>query len=277
MSTALAGEDCCKSIAKTSGNVNKYNFAGRHCVVTGAGKGIGLAVTEALLDAGASVLAVSRTADDLDRLQASLTAEAAGRLNTAAVDLADCHALQQTLEGYGDIDFLVNNAGVALCSPLLETKVEDFDTTMAVNVRAALVGIQVVARNLIARRASGGAIVNVSSQASTLAFPSHTSYCASKAAMDMLTKSTALELGPHGIRCNAVNPTVVMTAMGRANWSDPNKAGPMLRGTPLGRFAEVDEVVKPILFLLSEQAGMVTGHCMPVEGGFLSCATLAQP
>lgn len=264
-------------VANASGSGNIYDFTGRRCVVTGAGKGIGFAIAEALLDAGASVLAVSRTAADLDRLRASLAAEAAGRLETAAVDLADCHALQQTLERYGCIDFLVNNAGVALCSPLLETSVEDFDTTMAVNVRAALLSIQVVARNLIARRASGGAIVNVSSQASMLALPSHTSYCASKAAMDMLTKTAALELGPHGIRCNAVNPTVVMTAMGRANWSDPAKAGPMLRGTPLGRFAEVDEVVKPVLFLLSEQAGMVTGHCMPVEGGFLSCATLAQP
>jgi len=233
-------------------------------------------VTEALLDAGASVLAISRTAADLECLQANLTTEAAGRLKAVAVDIADCHTLQQTLERYGDIDFLVNNAGVALCSPLLETSIEDFDTTMAVNVRAALVSTQVVARNIIARKASGGAIVNVSSQASMVALPSHTSYCASKAAMDMLTKTTALELGPHGIRCNAVNPTVVMTAMGRANWSDPSKAGPLLRGTPLGRFAEVDEVVKPILFLLSEQAGMVTGTCMPVEGGFLSCATLAQ-
>lgn len=271
----MAGEGGGNPVVEISGNVNKYNFAGKRCVVTGAGKGLGLAVTEAILDAGASVLAVSRTGADLDRLQASLTSESAGRLKTAVVDLSDCQALQQSLESYGDIDFLVNNAGVALISPLLETSAEDFDTTMAVNVRAALVSIQVVARNLIARKANGGAIVNVSSQASMVALPSHTSYCASKAAMDMLTKSTALEMGPYGIRCNAVNPTVVMTAMGRANWSDPCKAGPMLRGTPLGRFAELDEVVKPILFLLSEQAGMVTGTCMPIEGGFLSCATLA--
>ncbi|KAG8565096.1 hypothetical protein GDO81_012711, partial [Engystomops pustulosus] len=92
---------------------------------------------------------------------------------------------------------------------------------------------------------------------------------ATKGALDMMTKVMALELGPKKIRVNCVNPTVVMTDMGRANWSDAQKAAPMLNRIPLGRFAEVDDVVHSVLFLLSDKSAMITGACLPVDGGFL--------
>merc|ERR1719370_2454787 len=107
-----------------------------------------------------------------------------------------------------------------------------------------------------------GSIVNVSSQASQAALTDHTIYCG--------TKVAALELGPKKIRVNAVNPTVTMTAMGKVGWSDPAKAGPMLAKIPLGRFAEVEDVVNCILFLLSEKAAMVNGVTLPIDGGFLA-------
>ncbi|XP_053150460.1 L-xylulose reductase isoform X3 [Hemicordylus capensis] len=129
---------------------------------------------------------------------------------------------------------------------------------------------EIVARKLIARGAPG-AIVNVSSQASHRALADHTVYCSTKSALDMLTKTMALELGPHRIRVNSVNPTVVMTAMGRLNWTDPQKAGPMINRIPLGKFAEVDDVVNSILFLLGDQSNMTTGAMLPVDGGFLAC------
>jgi len=116
----------------------------------------------------------------------------------------------------------------------------------------------------------GGSIVNVSSQASQVGLVDHTSYCASKAAQDALTRCMAVELGKHGIRTNSVNPTVVLTDMGRLAWSDPVKAGPMLSRIPTGRFAEVDDVVSVVLFLLSDNAAMVNGSALPVDGGFLS-------
>nr|KAF6415457.1 dicarbonyl and L-xylulose reductase [Molossus molossus] len=128
---------------------------------------------------------------------------------------------------------------------------------------------QIVARDLIARGAPGS-IVNVSSQASQRALTNHSVYCATKGAMDMLTKVMALELGPHKIRVNAVNPTVVMTPMGKANWSDPRKAKTILDRIPLGRFAEVENVVDFILFLLSDRSSMTTGSTVPVDGGFLA-------
>uniref|UniRef100_A0A8C6XSK1 Dicarbonyl and L-xylulose reductase n=1 Tax=Naja naja TaxID=35670 RepID=A0A8C6XSK1_NAJNA len=141
--------------------------------------------------------------------------------------------------------------------------------SFSVNLRAVLQVSQIFAQKLIARGAPG-VIVNVSSQASQRAMLNHTVYSATKSALDMLTKSMALELGPHKIRVNCVNPTVVMTNMGRLNWSDPQKSGPMLSRIPLGKFAELDDVVNGILFLLSDQSNMTTGATLPIDGGFLS-------
>lgn len=118
----------------------------------------------------------------------------------------------------------------------------------------------------------GAAIVNVSSLAAHVGIADHSVYSATKAALDALTRSLALELGPErGIRVNSVNPTVVLTSMGRANWSDAAKSGPLLANIPLRRFAELHEVVEPIVFLLSGRSSFVSGHCLPVEGGYLAC------
>nr|XP_031531820.1 L-xylulose reductase [Vicugna pacos] len=185
------------------------------------------------------------------------------------VDLGDWEATQRALEGVGPVDLLVNNAGVALLQPFLEVTKEACDISFDVNLRAVIQVSQIVARGLIARGAPGS-IVNVSSQASQRALTNHSIYSSTKSALDMLTKGMALELGPHKIRVNAVNPTVVMTPMGQANWSDPQKAKTMLDRIPLGRFAEVENVVDTILFLLSDRSSMITGATVPLDGGFLA-------
>ncbi|KAM3921950.1 L-xylulose reductase-like [Leptodactylus fuscus] len=238
-------------------------FTGRRALVTGAGKGIGRSTVRALRAAGAEVIALSRSPEDLE----SLARECPG-VQTVCVDLGDWSATEAALSNIGAVDLLVNNAGVALLQPFLEVTREAFDRSFDVNVRAAILVSQVVARQMI-QRGVGGAIVNVSSQASQVALKDHAVYCATKGALDMLTKVMALELGPKKIRVNCVNPTVVMTDMGRANWSDTQKAAPMLNRIPLGRFAEVDEVVHSILFLLSDKSAMITGSCLPVDGGYL--------
>jgi len=167
------------------------------------------------------------------------------------------------------MDGLVNNAAVAICEPFLEVKPEDFDLMFNANVKQVINVSQIVAKKMISE-GKPGSIVNVSSQASQAALADHTIYCGTKGALDMITKVAALELGPKNIRVNAVNPTVTMTAMGKVGWSDPAKAGPMLAKIPLGRFAEVEDVVNCILFLLSEKAGMVNGVTLPIDGGFLA-------
>ncbi|XP_053561641.1 L-xylulose reductase [Bombina bombina] len=243
----------------------EISFSGRRALVTGAGKGIGRATVKALHAAGAEVTALSRSSGDLD----SLAKECPG-VQTICVDLADWKTTEAALSSLGPIDLLVNNAGVALLQPLLEVTEEAFDRSFAVNVKAALLVSQVVARQMI-ERGVPGSIVNVSSQASQRALQDHAVYCATKGALDMLTKVMALELGSKQIRVNAVNPTVVMTDMGRIGWSDPQMAGSMLSRIPLGRFAEVEDVVHSILFLLSDKSSMITGSFLSVDGGFLAC------
>ncbi|PNJ87346.1 DCXR isoform 13, partial [Pongo abelii] len=223
----------------------ELGLAGRRVLVTGAGKGRG--TVQALHAAGARVVAVSRTQGDLD----SLVRECPG-IEPVCVDLGDWEATERALGSVGPVDLLVNNAAVALLQPFLEVTKEAFDRSVEVNLRAAIQVSQIVARGLIARGVPG-AIVNVSSQGSKRAVTNHSVYCSTKGALDMLTKVMALELGPHKIRVNAVNPTVVMTPMGQAAWSDPHKAKTMLDRIPLGKFAEVEHVVDAILFLLSDR------------------------
>lgn len=136
------------------------------------------------------------------------------------------------------------------------------------HLRAAMVLAQEVSSRLIQARRPG-AIVNVSSTASRLGQAGHTAYGASKAALDSLTRSMAVELGPHGIRVNAVNPTVTLTDMASRVWSDPARSTPLLDRIPLGRFAEPHEVADVVLYLLGDGAAMINGVCLRVDGGHL--------
>lgn len=238
-------------------------FDQQRILVTGAGKGIGRQIALTLAEAGARLVALSRSADDLARLRAETGCD------TITCDLSDAAATRAAAEQAGPVDGLVNNAGISVPQSLLDTTPEAFDRTMAVNVRATLIVTQVVARAWIARR-HAGAIVNLSSQASHAALADHAAYCASKGAVDALTRVMALELGAHGIRVNALNPTVTLTPMGEMAWSDPAKSGPMLAKIPLGRFARPEEVADAVAFLLSRHAAMISGVSLPIDGGFLA-------
>lgn len=243
----------------------EITFTGKRALVTGAGKGIGRETVLALARCGAEVTAVTRTQTDLD----SLILECPS-VRPVCVDLANWEATEAALKDVGPVDLLVNNAACTSLQPFLDVSPEQFDMCFNINVKAVLHVSQVVARGMKAR-ASGGSIVNISSQASQCALRDHAVYCATKGALDMLTKVMALELGPFQIRVNSVNPTVVMTEMGRIGWSDPEKAKGMMSRIPLGKFAEVDDVVNSILFLLSDKSAMTNGVMLPVDGGFLAC------
>jgi L-xylulose reductase len=239
------------------------DFKGERIAVTGATKGIGRATAKLLAERGATVVAIGRDEADL----ASLAAETGAEVHV--VDLADPEAVRAAAQWILPIDRLVNNAGTTTLESFLETKVDSFQHLMAVNVIAAMVFSQEAAKDMIAR-GKKGAIVNVSSIASTLGLADHASYCSTKGALDSLTTVMATELGRHGIRVNAVNPTVVLTPMAVKAWSDPVKAGPMLARIPMGRFVQPEEVAEAIAFLLSDNAAMVNGVTLPVDGGFLS-------
>lgn len=237
------------------------DFSDKRVLVTGAGKGIGRATAELLAERGARVVALSRTVEDLESLRERIGCD------ICVVDLEDWRAAQSAVRDCLPIDLLVNCAGVVYLEPFLDTTPDTLDRTMAVNLRAPMVVAQAVAADLI-RRGEPGSIVNVSSIAAEVGTPNHTAYCASKAALDAMTRVMAVELGRAAIRVNSVNPVVTLTPMGEKAWSDPAKARPMLERIPLRRFAQPQEVAAAIAYLLSDDASMVNGVSLDVDGGF---------
>lgn len=236
-------------------------FAGKTVLVTGAGKGIGHATALLMAERGARVFALSRSASDLAALKDAIGCE------TRCVDLADANAAREAARLAQPVDLLVNCAGIAELAPFVDMSVDAFDITMAVNVRAAMIVAQACARSMI-ERGVAGSIVNVSSLSATVGLPLHAAYCASKGALDAMTRVMAVELGPHGIRVNTVNPVVTMTPMAEKAWSDPAKSGPMLARVPLRRFVQPFEVARTIAYLLGDDSSMVNGVSLAVDGGF---------
>ena len=241
---------------------------GRRALVTGASRGIGAAVAAGLAAAGADVVLNGRDRSALDAVAASLPRGV--RTAVLPADLADVDAVERlaadALSVFDGLDILVNNAGITFPELAADLTVAAWDATMAVNLRApallgALIGAAMAADG-------GGSIVNVSSLAGLRALGEHYAYAASKAALNMATKVLALELGPSGVRANAVCPTVVLTEMGQQVWGESQKAAPMLARIPLGRFGIPSDVADAVVFLASDASAMINGAEIPLDGGF---------
>ena len=242
-------------------------YDGKRALVTGAGKGIGRAIAIALMKGGADTYALSRTQADLD----SLEKEVPG-IKTVFCDVSDwdlTKSIVQDIIKEGPVELLVNNAGHGTLDAVGIINKEVAIETMKTNLLAAMNISQEVAQGLkIAVKE--GSIVNISSVCSTIAFPfvGLSSYSASKGGMDAMTRVMAMELGPHKIRINSVNPTAVWTELAQRSNKDLSK---MLSMTPVGRLAEVEDIVNATLFLLSDKAAMITGVSLPVDGGLIAC------
>jgi L-xylulose reductase len=236
---------------------------GRPVLVTGASGGIGGETVRQLAAAGADVIASGRSTEALE----ALAAETGARV--LPFDLASEASVRDALDGV-DVYGVVNCGGWGgeIATPQ-ETDIDVFDRVMSINARGALLVIKYTARSMI-RSGRGGSIVNVSSQASLVALHGHVSYGSSKAALDNITRVSALELGRHGIRVNSVNPTVVMTPMSAWYWGRDDVQGPFLEAMPLGRWATEAEIAAPIVFLLGDGASMITGVSLPIDGGYSS-------
>jgi len=239
-----------------------FRLEGKRALVTGASKGLGLACACALAQAGAAVTLVARQADELERVRAALS-DAGYRVDCLALDVTDLDAVQRALATQA-FDILVNNAGTNRPKPLDEISVDDYDSVMNLNVRAAYFLAQTVAR----RMPAGGSIINMSSQMGHVGAANRTLYCASKAAMEGMTKAMAVELGPVGIRANTLCPTFVETPMTRPFFERPGFRDEVLAKIPLGRLGQVEDIMGPLVFLASAASALVSGSALMVDGGW---------
>jgi L-xylulose reductase len=239
------------------------DFTGRAVLVTGASGGIGAATVRRLVSQGAAVYAGGRNAAELTRLADETGAR------PVPFDLTSEDEVRTAISGL-DLWGVVNCGGFGgeIATPQ-DTDIEVFDKVININARGSLLVIKHVTPGMI-DRGRGGSIVNVSSQASLVALPGHVSYGSSKAALDNITRVSALELGKYNIRVNSVNPTVVMTEMSAFYWGRPDIGPAFLEQMPLGRWATEDEIAAPISFLLSDDASMITGVTLPIDGGYTS-------
>ena len=233
----------------------------RVILVTGASGGIGAATVRMLIKEEAKVIASGRNEDKLTELATETGCD------VLPFDLASQVSVKAALSEI-EVFGIVNCGGWGgeIASPM-ETDLEVFDKVTSVNARGTLLVTKYASKGMI-KGGLGGSIVNVSSQASLVGLAGHVSYASSKGAVDAMTRVSALELGKHNIRVNAVNPTVVMTPMSEWYWGRDDIGGPLLEAMPLGRWATEEDCAAPIIFLLSDASAMISGVCLPIDGGF---------
>lgn len=229
-----------------------FALTGKVALVTGGASGIGEAITTAFTAKGARVATVDLAAAGEFRCDVS---------DAAAVDAT----VTAVLERYGKIDILVNSAGIARLGPAEDLSVADWDATLDVNLKGTFLMSQAVGRTMLAR--GSGTIINLASQAASVALQGHLAYCASKFAVVGLTKVLALEWAGRGVNVNSISPTVVLTELGRTAWSGP-KGDALKALIPTGRFAYPEEIAAAAVYLASSSANMVNGADLVVDGGY---------
>jgi NAD(P)-dependent dehydrogenase (short-subunit alcohol dehydrogenase family) len=238
-----------------------FGLKDRAILVTGASGGIGAATVRMLVAEGARVFASGRNGEVLAKLAAETGCA------PLPFDLTSEDDVRTALAGktfYGVVN--CGGWGGEIATPM-ETDTAVFDKVIDINARGTLLVTKYASQGMV-KAGKGGSIVNVSSQASLVGLAGHISYASSKGAVDAMTRVSALELGPYGIRVNAVNPTVVMTPMSAWYWGRGDIGGPFLKTMPLRKWATEDDCAAPIVFLLSDRAGMISGVCLPIDGGF---------
>ncbi|MEA2760624.1 MAG: hypothetical protein QOH65_3380 [Methylobacteriaceae bacterium] len=243
-----------------------FGLKGKRALVTGAGRGIGLAAASALAEAGAYVTLCARTNDEIDAA-ASAIRDRGGDAEAHVLDVTKLTDVDAFISDNEPFDILVNNAGTNRPAPFVEVTSEDFDLIFDINVRAAFFTAQAVARRLIAA-GRPGSIIQISSQMGHVGSPRRSVYCASKHALEGMTKAMALELAPHNIRVNSLAPTFVETAMTKPYFENPEFRNFVLGKIKLGRVAQLEDLMGAIVFLASDAALMMTGSSLVVDGGW---------
>jgi NAD(P)-dependent dehydrogenase (short-subunit alcohol dehydrogenase family) len=245
-----------------------YRLDGLRALVTGASKGIGRASAAALAMAGAEVVLAARSLPEMEATVAAL-AGADCRARAIPLDVTDRAAVRAAIAGHGPFDVLLNNAGTNIREPFLDVKDESLDALLDLNIRAMFTVAQAVAAGMV-EAARGGAIINLSSINGHVAGGNRSVYTASKHAVEGMTKAMAFELGPHGIRVNAIAPGFVETPLTRPVLEDPAFRARVVRSMPLGRVMTVEDITGAVVFLASPASRMITGASLVIDGGALT-------
>jgi NAD(P)-dependent dehydrogenase (short-subunit alcohol dehydrogenase family) len=243
-----------------------FRLDGRRALVTGAGRGIGLACASALADAGAHVTLAARTAKEIEEAADAIRARGQ-QAAPLMLDVRDVEATAKTIAAQPSFDILINNAGTNRPAPFTDVKVEDFDFVFSLNVRAAYFVAQAVARKLVEAK-KPGAIINMSSQMGHVGGPTRTVYCATKHAMEGFTKAMAIDLAPHKIRVNTIAPTFIETPMTRPFFQNEAFRTDTLKRIKLGRLGQLEDLTGAVVFLVSDAAALMTGTSLVVDGGW---------
>lgn len=243
-----------------------FRLDGRRALVTGAGRGIGLAAAAALADAGAHVVLAARTRSELDQVHAAIAA-AGGSSEVLVLDVLDDAAVRQAIASRPPFNILVNNAGINRPQPFIDFKTEDLDLLLDLNVRAAFIVAQTVARRMVESE-TRGVLIHISSQMAFTTGPGRTAYCATKAALEGLSRAIAAELAPNGIRSVTLCPTFVETPLAAEMLAKPGLRAFVLEKIKLGRIGQVEDLMGAIVYLASDAAGLVTGTHLLVDGGW---------
>ncbi len=242
-----------------------FRLDGRRALVTGGGRGLGVACAAALGQAGAHVLVAARTAAEIEEVAAAIRGDG-GSAEARVMDVHDPLAAA-AIAACGPVDILVNNAGTNRPAGFLDVTVEDYDAIMGLNLRAAFFVAQAVARGQVAA-GRGGVIIHMSSQMGHVGGARRTVYCASKSAVEGLTKAMAIDLAPHGIRVNSICPTFIETPLTRPFFEDAAFRADVLTRIKLGRLGQVEDLMGAVVFLASDAAALMTGTSVVVDGGW---------
>jgi NAD(P)-dependent dehydrogenase (short-subunit alcohol dehydrogenase family) len=254
-------------------NANPYSIAGKTALITGGSRGIGQAIAELFARQGAEVIICSRKQAGVDEVATAIRA-AGGKAHAFAAHVGKLDEIQALLRQMEErslkVDILVNNAGISPAAglDLCDTTPELWDKVMDVNLRGPFFLTAAIAKQMAQR--GGGSVVNISTTSALMAQPEIGTYCISKAALNMMTRVFARELGPKGIRVNAISCGVIKTAMGDHTMNDPQRYADMMKVNPLKRVGLPEEVAAAALFLASDASSYSSGQIFQVDGGVLS-------
>lgn len=240
-----------------------FDLTGQRALVTGAGRGIGLAAAAALSQAGAEVTLAARTEAEITQAAQNL----GGGAQAMVLDVSDLTEVETKITRAGPFDILVNNAGTNRPKPLWDVTQDDFDAVLDLNLKSAFFVAQTVAKGLMTAK-KPGSLIHISSQMGQVGGPNRSLYCASKWGLEGMNKAFALDLAPHGIRSNTIAPTFIETPLTRPFFQDQDFLNSVLSKIKLGRLGQVEDLMGAVLFLASPASALMTGSTLTVDGGW---------